>query len=181
MAAEKAARDGDATVGKRLATEEARLADLAARIGGFERDLADAPDLNKAVEIMAEIATADAALDGARRAADQAAQAIGRVRMKVDAIGVETTAARRSFDQSRDRVASLEPPVPERVDLAADWKELRDWATATIARLTAESAAAEQLIEDLQRRLSEHEGSLTALVEEEGLNARGPADARRDR
>ncbi len=74
-------------------------------------------------------------------------------------------------DQSHDRVASLEPPVPERVDLAADWKELRDWATARIARLTAESAAAEQLIEDLQRRLSEQEGSLTALVEEEGLNA----------
>ncbi len=173
LLAEKTARGGDATIGKRLATEEARLADLAARIESSERDLADAPDLEKAVEIMAEIATADSALDGARRAADQAVQAIGRVRMKVDAIEVETAAARRSFDQSRDRIASLEPPAPERVDLAADWKELRDWASATISRLTAESAAAEHLIEDLQRQLSEQEGSLTALVEKEGLNLEG--------
>ena len=173
LGAEKAAREGDATVGKRLATEEARCADLAARIEGSEKDLAEAPDLDKALQIMAEIAAADSDLNDARRAADQAAQATGRARKKVDSVEVETTTARRRFDQNRDRVASLEPPVPERMDLAADWSELRDWAAETITRLTTESAAAEQLIEDLQRRLSVQEGALNALVEQEGLTLEG--------
>ena len=173
LIAEKQARESHTTVGKSVASQEARLADLIARIEKSRKDLADAPDLDKAMQVMAEIAAADADLKEARSAADQAAQAAARARKNVASIEAETATARRSFDQGRDRVASLEPPVPERMDLAVDWAELRDWALDTISRLTAESAAAEQQGEELQRQLNEREAALQALVEQAGLTLAG--------
>jgi exonuclease SbcC len=173
LQAEKTARKADASIGKRLATEEARLADLAARIKAFEEDLAGAPDLDQALRTKAEIAGAEEERKIAWAAADRAARAVATARRQADAIEAETAAARRRFDQTRDQVASLEPPVPERTDLAADWSQLRDWATDMIARLTEESTAAQKLIEDLQRQLSEEEGALNGLVEQEGLDPAG--------
>ncbi len=173
LIAEKQARESHTTVGKSVASEEARLADLITRIETARKDLADAPDLDKAMQVVAEIAAADADLKEARSTADQAAQAAARARKNVESIEGETATARRSFDQSRDRVASLEPPVPERMDLAADWAELRTWASDTISRLTAESAAAEQQGEDLQRQMNEREAALQALVEQAGLTLAG--------
>ncbi|MDH3260218.1 MAG: SMC family ATPase [Acidimicrobiia bacterium] len=173
LAVENAARQRDGVTGKRLATEEARLADTTTRIEGFEKDLADAPDLDEALETMGEITAVEANLKEARAEADRAARAVDSARKKADAIETETTAARRRFDQTRDQVASLEPPAPERTDLAADWNQLRVWAVGMIARLTDESAASEQLIEDLQRQQSDQEGVLNDLVEQEGLDIGG--------
>ena len=173
LEAEKKAREVEASTGKRMATEEARLADLAARIKGLEKDLAGAPDLDQALRTKAEIAGVEEERRTARATADRAAQVVIVSRKKADAIDAETTAARRRFDQTRDQVASLEPPVPERTDLAADWGQLRDWAAETITRLTEESAASEKLAEDLRRQLSEQEGALNDLVEEEGLDPAG--------
>jgi exonuclease SbcC len=173
LQAEKTAREVDASTGKRLATEEARLADLAVRIKGLERDLAGAPDLDRALRTEAEIAGVEEERKAARAAADRVVQAALIARRNADAIEKETTAARRRFDQTRARVASLEPPVPERTDLAADWGQLRDWAAEMVARLTDESAASQQLIEDLQHQLSEQEGALNDLVAQEGLDPAG--------
>lgn len=173
LQAEKTARKADASIGKRLATEKARLADLAARIKAFEKDLAGAPDLDQALRTEAEIVGAQEERKIAWAAADRVARAVATARRQADAIEAETAAARRRFDQTRDQVASLEPPVPERRDLAADWNQLRDWVTEMIARLTEESTAAQQLIEDLKRQLSEEEGALNGLVEQEGLDPAG--------
>ncbi|MDH5616648.1 MAG: SMC family ATPase, partial [Acidimicrobiia bacterium] len=62
LAVENAARQRDGVTGKRLATEEARLADTTTRIEGFEKDLADAPDLDEALETMGEITAVEANL-----------------------------------------------------------------------------------------------------------------------
>jgi len=171
--AEKAAREREVSTGKRLATEEARLADLSVRIAGLRENLADAPGLDEALRTKDEIAAVESELQAARGFGDRTAQAVISARRKADAVEAETTAARRRFDQARDQVASLEPPVPERTDLAIDWNELNDWAAEMQGRLTKESAASEQLIKDLQHQLAEQEGALTDRLEQEGLETAG--------
>ena len=170
---ERAAREQDAATGKRLATEQARMVDLTARIDVLQRDLAGAPGLEETLQTRKQIATVESDLTKARASADRAAQVALRARQNVDAIEAETTAARRRFDQTRDQVASLEPPVPERVDLAADWNQLSEWSVETIRRLTEESVAAERLIEEGRGQLAEQEGALTARIGQEGLETAG--------
>jgi exonuclease SbcC len=170
LTVEKAAREFQVVTGKRLATEEARRIDLTARIAGFGDDLAGAPDLEEAVGVQEAIAAAERELKEVRAQSDRAAQTSNTARKTVDAMEAETTAARRRFDQTRDQVAALEPPVPERTDLAADWTQLSDWAVGTIARLAEESAASEKLTEDLRRQLSQQEGALNDRVKQEGLD-----------
>lgn len=166
---EQEAREQDAAAGNRLVTEEARLADLTTRISELRNELAEALSLDEALGARKGIAAAESDLKEARTAADRTARAATNSRQQADAIEAETTAARRRFDQARDQVASLEPPVPDRADLAADWNQLTEWATRTIGRLTDESAASEQLIEDYQHQLGEQERALADRVKQEGL------------
>ncbi len=167
---EKAARELDATSGRRLASEEARLAEVTKKIEEIEKALSGAPGFDEAVRTLEEVKTIEADLKRARAAADRAAEGHNRARREADAVEAETITARRRFDQVRDQVASLEPPVPEREDLAADWKQLHDWAAATMTRLAEESAALDGLIEDLHRHLGEQESALNELVQQEGLD-----------
>ena len=170
LQAEKAARELDAANGKRLASDEARQAAVTKKIEEIEGQLVGAPDLDEAVRTLEEIKAIEADLKDARAGADQAVEQHNRARREADAVDAETVAARKRFDQARDQVAQLEPPVPEREDLAADWKQLADWAAGTITRMTDEFATSEELIADLQRRLGEQERSLNEAVEQQGLD-----------
>lgn len=169
--AEEAARRFEAARGKRLATEEARLKDLNARIADLQAQLADSPSLAEAQKTRDKIAAAESDLEKVRGAADRTVKRALTARRAIDAVASDLTGARREFDQTRDLVAALEPPVPERADLAADWAQLTDWAVETIGRFTDESAACEKLIGNAQADLAEREAGLQARIGREGLEA----------
>lgn len=170
---EETARRNDDAASRRLAAEEARLADLASRITGLEKDLVEAPGLDEVLRTKEEIAAVETDLKDSRAAANRTAEAAVAARQKLKAVETEADVARRRFDEARDSVAALEPPAPERVDLAADWGELARWAGEKIARLSEESASSEQLIADSQREFTELEKALTARIEGEGHKIAG--------
>lgn len=167
--AEEAARRFEAAQGKRLATERARLKDLNARIADLQAELADSPSLEEAQSTRDKIAAAESDLEKVRGEADHAVKRALTAHRAIDAIENDMTGARREFDQTRDLVAALEPPVPERTDLAADWAQLTDWAVETIGRFTDESAASEELIGNARADLAEKEAGLQARLGQEGL------------
>ncbi len=171
---EAAARRGHTVAAQRLATEEARTEDLTKRIEGFRSDLGDAPSLDEALRTREDVAAAQSDLKEARSSVDRIAKAVANARKEVDTAEADTKVARRRFDETRDLVASLEPPVPERTDLAADWSELADWAVSKAARLSDELATAQQVIEDLQSERAEMEETLIGRIDREGLVVDGP-------
>ena len=167
--AEESARELHIITGKQLATERARLDDLTARISALQKDLTGSPGLDEALKTSDEISKVDSNLKAIRDEADRAAQAARSARNMVDAIEEEMKGARRHFDRTRDGVAALEPPVPERIDLVVDWAQLTDWATTAIDRLEGESTASERLIKRAEAELVEKEEGLASRLREDGL------------
>jgi exonuclease SbcC len=167
--AEEEARQTEGATGKQLAAQEARLGDLTTRIANLQKDLIDAPSLDRALATKTEIAAAESKLKATRAEADQTAAGAQSARRAIEALEAETAEARRQFDKTRDLVASLEPPVPERVDLAADWAQLTEWAVAETGRLTKQSSTSEKNIKELQTDLATQSGALEIRVEQEGI------------
>jgi exonuclease SbcC len=159
----------DGAKGKQLATEEARMGDLTARIAGLQKDLSDAPSLVQALETRDKIAASELKLQETRAEADRAVENAQSARKVIEAIEAETAGARRQFDKTRDLVASLEPPVPERVDLAADWAQLTEWAVEATGRLTKQRLVSEETIKELRADLATQKGVLEVRIEQEGL------------
>jgi exonuclease SbcC len=101
-------------VGSDLAAVEGRL------VGALDPDALD--------EQLGQVSAAETELDKARQA-ERDARAARRAaeRRHGDLVAAERD-GRRQFDQARDAVAALGPPVPDRIDLAADWRGLVAWA-----------------------------------------------------
>ena len=117
------------------------LDDRAQQRDAVAQRLVDRPPVDELERQLAAIATADAALAGARAHDRRSRDAVARARAAADDAAQRLSAARTSFTRARDRMARLGPP-PSGEDLAADWAELLRWAAAERADCEARSADA---------------------------------------
>ncbi|HEX6421928.1 MAG TPA: SMC family ATPase [Acidimicrobiales bacterium] len=159
-AADAALRRATATLTE-AQTQQARVDEKLTRVrrdlAELDERLAGAPDLDRVERDLGRVTAAATALDKARQAERDARQALVAVDRQLRALAEREAQARRSFDAARDTVAALGPPPAERRDLAADWAQLAQWASAQAPVLTerlaehrreaerARAAAAERL------------------------------------
>jgi exonuclease SbcC len=99
-------------------------------------------------EITAALSRIDAAKTGwaeARRVEACARQAVEAATRSMKEAEANLADLRLAFDRARDAVATLAPPAPGRLDLAADWAALAGWAadTAVAQRRVEHTAAAD--------------------------------------
>lgn len=171
-AARAAEREAETAAGesrRRMATDQARVEDLTGRVAGLEKELTGAPNLEEAQSTRAAVGLAEAARDDAERAARQAAAAAEEARKRLDELEGRVAQARRDFDQIRDAIADLGPPVPERLDLAEDWTQLSAWAAESAEKLGVTAGEAEESAASLRSELSGREAALAALLKDAGL------------
>lgn len=119
--------------------------------------------LDRAAQVDATLRDAEAADAAARRATTAARAAMDAARRRVDD-------ARRSFVEVRDRLAVHGPPAATD-DLAADWKELVQWAAATAQERAAAAATAAEERDRRARERSELFDALSAEVAAAGVTA----------
>jgi DNA repair protein SbcC/Rad50 len=143
-----------------------KLARIRDDLAAVEASLAGAPEPEALDDQLAVVAAAEAAVAKAHQAALDSRAASREVGRRHDELLAREREARRAFDAARDAVAVLEPPAPERRDLAADWTALVAWAAAELPatgeraeqhRRLADAARAEaaSLLDDLGRLCSD--------------------------
>jgi DNA repair protein SbcC/Rad50 len=146
-----------------------------------------APDDPEALTaLLAQVTAAEQAVAEARAEDRSRRQARDDHQARHEKLQTRETAARRQFDQARDRLALLDPPVPERTDLAADWSVLVAWGgeqrpalaeEVQVQRGTAEAAATEhrRRWQDLADLCREAGVEVPAAVAAEGVDGAGTA------
>ncbi len=176
---ERAARTAADRSDRRLAALQARVNDLAGRVALLDDRLKTAPGLGEARTRQEAAARADARLEAARRAADQAAGSSEEGAERVADLQERAAEARGGFDGTRDTVAALGPPIPQRLDLAADWKELTAWAKKEAEAFSAVAGDADRAVRQIQADLADREDAIARRLEAAGLDALGksPRDA----
>ncbi len=100
---------------------------LAARVDGV-----DPP--KPLVDQLAQIEKADSVLVAARAALVAARKARDLAQQNLAGTDDDVEIAWHHFDDSRDKLAPLEPPRPARTDLAAAWATLADWSQTQLPR-----------------------------------------------
>ena len=167
-----AARQAHESADRHRATITMKLDSIADALAKSAELLREHPDPEPVDAALAEVDVAEAAERAARQATRLARQAVDKARAVVAQHDKAEKADRRAFDEARDRVAALGPPAANRVDLAANWIALADWAAAErparhavseAATARAEAAVAERT--GLQRSLAEQcDGAGVALT-----------------
>jgi exonuclease SbcC len=157
---------------------EGLLAGIAERLAELDERLSGAPDEGAVEAGLARFDAAEADLK-ACRAAEQQAREQRRVaeRDLEDRRGAEA-GLRRDFDATRDAVAVLEPPAPARASLAADWRELVDWATAAREREQAAAAAARTAAAEAAAALEAREAGVRERCVAAGIETTGSGTVR---
>ncbi|MGH8903831.1 MAG: SbcC/MukB-like Walker B domain-containing protein, partial [Egibacteraceae bacterium] len=149
------------------ATRAAARAESAARarhgqLTELEHAVAGHPDRAELERILAAATAAEAALVEAR-GAERAARSAARVARDAQReSGRRLAEAWRRFDATRDAVAALDPPAPDRDDLAATWSSLVDWARAREPAERAIAAGAAQRAGALREEYRRVYGELVA-------------------
>jgi exonuclease SbcC len=134
------------------AQADAELAAIDHQVTEVEGDISGFPDETEAAAVVARIEEAEAAAARAQRADRAARDTARKTAERVAALIDEEARVRRAFEAVRDTVGALGPPPPERVDLAADWRQLADWATTRQHEVDAEADAA---LDDARRLAAE--------------------------
>jgi exonuclease SbcC len=175
--AEEAATDADRTRVARQTTVDG----LAAQAEALAAELRGQPG---PPEIAARLARIEAATTGAteaRKRESTARTAEAAARRAVDDAVERVKAAesalsdlRTGFDRARDRVATLGPPAPGRVDLAADWGALAAWAAEAAAQQRIAERAARDELTRLTRAASDLVGAAAGAFREAGLGEAPP-------
>jgi exonuclease SbcC len=154
---------------KHLAAEQARLAGLEDRIDKLEETLSGGLDLEAARRAKEAVSAAVTEGQRARGEADATTAAFRAAQKSVAALESDISEARRRFDQTRDGLAMLEPPMPVRENLADDWAQLAAWAQTTVGKLKRDAAASERTVEQLRVELSKREGAIRTRADKEGI------------
>lgn len=152
-----------------LTALRSRADELAARIEELEATLAGQPAATETVAARARVAEADEGVKAARVQEAAARQVLEEARGRRQQATEEVEGARRLFDQARDQLAALGPPLPDRVDLAADWKALIAWAQSTAGELKGVATEAERLAEEVRTELTEREAGMVERLRAHGL------------
>jgi DNA repair protein SbcC/Rad50 len=171
-----AARDAE-DAGKEQARVEAKLAGVEEQLDALRGRLAGAPSVEAVAVALADVVAAEATLKEARAAATEVRLARLAAQARADAATEADAAARRAFDSARDSVAALGPPVPARVDLAADWAGLVAWATERRPSLQAEADGQRVAAEAARGALTARRDALAARCRDAGVE---PGDRPRD-
>ncbi|MGH9246103.1 MAG: AAA family ATPase [Acidimicrobiales bacterium] len=133
------------------------------RLAELDAELAEAPDADTARRQLDAVAAAEAALTEAREAEVAARKRHRTVAAQLDALRGDEEAARRQFDDVRDRLAQatgLQPP--SRTDaLAADWGALADWAGVHAPAFGRSAADAEERAIRLDGERQQQEDAIT--------------------
>lgn len=133
-----------------------------ARIQKLDGDLAGSAPEEALQAQLAEIKELEKQIEDARGIEREAKHAERQARKQRDKSRAEVDAAWSKYDESRDSVASSEPPAPDRGDLSGSWRALLEWAEAgRPARLRAADAAAAAA----EEAASTHAAKLAELVE----------------
>ncbi|MFN2388011.1 MAG: AAA family ATPase [Actinomycetota bacterium] len=177
-AAEGAAAEADLatarTATRRAATEAARAeereAALRADVVELDGNLASGPERAEIEQRLAEIEQAREAAAHARSALDRAYEMAEEAQRALAGLVAQETAARRNFDEQRDRVAGLEPPPRAGTDLAAQWAALADWARAKVPEVDAELRAAQHARDEAAERHTSAVATLERSCSECGLD-----------
>jgi len=130
---------------------------------GHDARLVDGPPPEQLEATMAEVVGAEEAVAAARSVDRRSRRATEQARRQLEGVADARAADRRTFDEARDRVATLEPPPVGHDDLVADWAALVEWACAmrpieenaaevAAQRAVAASAARKVLVEALAGR-----------------------------
>jgi exonuclease SbcC len=148
-----------------FAREKARA--ITAEIESLEKKLGKFPSTIDIASELEAIAAAEALKERARerlrlaRAREQAEEAA------VEALSAEERREFRRFDEARDRVASLGPPLSNRESLLKAWSELAEWARRELPRRRESVEKAEQEAKaaesERERKLSEIAASCRRL------------------
>lgn len=118
----------------------------------LEQRLVDAPSADEIAATLADIATAETTLRAARDDDTAARAEVSRRRAEAEQAAARVAEARAAFTAMRDRVAAHGPPSASD-DLAADWKELVQWADGHRSeRETARADAARERDEVVRAR-----------------------------
>jgi exonuclease SbcC len=133
----------------RRAKGEQVLATLSERVDELEVLLAEQPDRTAVVAALARLSQVEANLSAARTDERRARAEVRDAQRRQTQIDQQLHAARAEFDSCRDRLASLGPPVAQRLDVAADWADLVDWAALRVPIEQEEAAGAASRAEEI--------------------------------
>jgi exonuclease SbcC len=160
------ARTHRARVEEKLATVRDQLAEVEARLAAM-------PELGKVEDDLARVDAAAVALDKARQAERDARKATAAIDRRHAELVEAESRARRAFDGARDRVAALEPPTAERIDLAEDWDALVAWAAGRVAGLRDEAAGLARRARDAGAEVDQRLAALGEVCRTAGVEAGG--------
>jgi len=93
-------------------------------------------------------------------------------RRRLEVTAASETQAKVMFDAARDLVASLQPPPPNRQDLAADWESLVAWAKAEAGNHAEIEAKAKGSAVAAQEEAVQLQLALTQLLSGAGVGVR---------
>ncbi len=168
-AAAAEAIDQVAVARERVAGLGAQRETTAAEISELEAELAERPPRDQVEGDLTTLDRQEAELDQARASDREARRALAHARETHAKVESDLDGLKRDFDQARDAIAALGPPVPEREELASDWSELLRWAAARAAALEQEGEQAKQRSASHQHRAETIRHDLDELLEDHGI------------
>ncbi len=155
---------------QQLAAVQSRWEDASRRVEALAGSLHDRPELAVVEEQRRQVAEADERLAALRGEENATRRRLDGARQDRDEAVGRLADARSQFDRARDRVAALEPPVPDGEDLVEDWQALTRWSEATAAKLSEVAASAEQRAEEATKKATEQHEALQAAARQAGLD-----------
>jgi exonuclease SbcC len=143
------------------------------------KDLRDRMEESKDLLAQAEtVAAAEARLGEARIRARRSRERDRAAGAELERLSSLERTAFRSFEEARDRVASLGPPSSNREDLRGSWTELAAWAGKERAVRIEAARAAVKAVEDLESEQEKKEAALVSRCRDLEVRVDGrPRDA----
>jgi DNA repair protein SbcC/Rad50 len=158
---------------KAAAQAESAAQTRRAQLDELEQALADHPEQGALERVLAAVTAAEATVTQARRA-EKAARAAARAARDAQRESDQRIAEMwRQFDVARDSVAGLDPPTPERDDLAAAWAALVTWARVREPAERAVAASAQAQADALRKEYRRLHGELVAACATCGVAVSG--------
>jgi exonuclease SbcC len=161
------------------ATADGAVQARRARLVELEHDVALHPDPGKLEGLFTAVTAAEATVAEARRAEKDARSVARAARDAQHTSERQLALAWRRFDTARDAVAVLEPPSPDRDDLAGAWASLVAWARAHEPAERAVAAGAAERACALREEYRRQYDQLVAVCAACDVDVRGAQPASR--
>jgi DNA repair protein SbcC/Rad50 len=152
-----------------LARLEGHLEQRAEELVTAEAAVADLPTLDDIRKTRDTAVALDGELKAARDTYEQARREVQETVTRLAEAEKAGAAAAEALDRARDAVAVLEPPIPGRLDPAADWAALLDWCRAHRVVLEERRTELESELVSRQTEVDELRDSLRTAASEAGI------------